>query len=262
MNKTLRNMVATLVLSCALLLAAAPCTALATPLPDASRTGSLSVSVACGGEPLAGVAFRAWRVAGFDAQGRYELAGAFAGASVSLGSLDKASDWDAAAQTLLSWAGEKGVEPDAMAASDAAGKATLAGLEPGLYLLAANEVQLDGHIYTPATYLESVPRITDDGLVYDVASACKVARTDAPATPAAPVTPVTPGADASNSDQGNGNGGKTWAQRMGLVQTGDNSITLRGVLVLVALGAVLVAVGLILWPRRHHKDDDSADEKR
>ncbi len=62
---------------------------------------------------------------------------------------------------------------------------------------------------------------------------------------------------------------KPWAQRVGLVQTGDNSITARGAIVLVALGAVLVALGavlvtagLILWPRRHRNDDDGADEKR
>lgn len=55
---------------------------------------------------------------------------------------------------------------------------------------------------------------------------------------------------------------KPWAQRMGLVQTGDNSITARGAIVLVALGAILVATGLILWPRRHRNDDDGAGEKR
>lgn len=55
---------------------------------------------------------------------------------------------------------------------------------------------------------------------------------------------------------------KPWAQRVGLVQTGDNSITARGAIVLVALGAVLVTAGLTLWPRRHRNDDDGADEKR
>lgn len=55
---------------------------------------------------------------------------------------------------------------------------------------------------------------------------------------------------------------KPWAQRVGLVQTGDNSITARGAIVLVALGAVLVTAGLILWPCRHRNDDDGADEKR
>lgn len=54
---------------------------------------------------------------------------------------------------------------------------------------------------------------------------------------------------------------KPWTQRVGLVQTGDNSITARGAIVLVALGAVLVTAGLILWPRRHRNDDDGADEK-
>lgn len=55
---------------------------------------------------------------------------------------------------------------------------------------------------------------------------------------------------------------KPWAQRVGLVQTGDNSITAREAIVLVALGVVLVTDGLILWPRRHRNDDDGADEKR
>lgn len=55
---------------------------------------------------------------------------------------------------------------------------------------------------------------------------------------------------------------KPWAQRVGLVQTGDNSITARGAIVLVALGAVLVTAGLILWLRRRRNDDDGADEKR
>ena len=36
---------------------------------------------------------------------------------------------------------------------------------------------------------------------------------------------------------------KPWAQRVGLVQTGDNSITARGAIVLVALGVSPAARG-------------------
>lgn len=262
MNKMMHNVAAMLALCCALVLAA-PRMAVAVEHVDPAHTGSLAVRVAYGDQALAGVELSAWRVAGFDAQGQYELDSSFAGAGVDLSALEKASDWDAAAQTLRTWAGERAIVADVSATTSASGEASFAGLVPGLYLICANEVQLDGYVYTPATYLESVPQLVDDEFVYDVTNACKVARTDAPVTPvtpSAPETPETPGAPA-DGDMGNaGDGGQSWAQRLGLVQTGDNSITLRGVIVLVALGAALVAVGLILWPRRH-KDgvDKSAD---
>lgn len=73
----------------------------------------------------------------------------------------------------------------------------------------------------------------------------RVARTDAP------VTPATPFDDNGGSE--NAGAALTWAQRLGLAQTGDGSLTALGALVLVAVGAVLVVAGLLLWPRRNKR---------
>lgn len=226
-----------------LALATCPVGALATPQVDPARAGSVTVRVTYDGSALAGVSFEAWRVAAFDEDGQLELAGEFSGSGVDLSAPSKASEWDACAQELLAWARERGVSPTATGETDAAGVASFSGLEPGVYLFAGSAVTRGGYIYTPSAYLESVPNLAAEDAEYDVDSVCKVARTDAPVTPTAPAEGSSQGGDASGS----------WAARLGLVQTGDGSLTVRGVLALVATGAVLVLAGLLLWPR-HARD--------
>lgn len=231
--------------SVALAVAAWPLAAQATPRMDPARTGSLTVRATYGDSALSGVSFKAWRVARFGEDGQLELPDAYAGSGVDLGTPSKASEWDVAARSLLAWAQDKGVVPDATGTTGSSGSVTLADLTPGVYLLAGEAITRGEYVYTPSAYLESVPGLSDDAATYDVESVCKVARTDAP------VTPATPSDDNSGSESAGA--ALTWARRLGLARTGDGSITALGALVLVAVGTVLVVAGLLLWPRRNKR---------
>lgn len=154
---------------------------------------------------------------------------------MDLTALAKASDWDAAAKTLLSFAEERGCEAGAAAKTGSDGTATFSSLESGLYLVSGTSTTAGGKVYTPTTYLESLPRLIDDAWDYDVSSQCKLEVADAPVTP-----------DADEDDKDDEDARKSNER---LSQTGDESLSAAQVLPFVVIGVALVVAGVVLWRR-------------
>ncbi len=229
MNRLVKNlMLAVVVVACACLLAA-PVPAQAADKIDPSRACSLTLTAKAGDVAVEGSEFKLWRVASFDHTGNYVLDQAYEGAGVDVASLEKASDWDGAAKTLLAWAQEQGLEAEASATTNAAGQTGFSGLEAGLYLVSGSSVTAGETVYTPTTYLESLPRLIDDVWTYNIASECKVETSDVPATP-----------DEASSPS---------RSRERISQTGDDSLSLTQVLPFLIAGGVLVTLGVVFWRR-------------
>ncbi len=218
---------------------------------DPTRTCTLTVEATYDKQPLQGFEFSVRKVAAVDDAARYQLVQDYARSGVELNGLGSAADWNAAAMQLETWTTEQGVEVGAQATSGAAGKATFSALEPGMYLLAAEPLKVGSRTYTAETYLVAVPEEGASGTwSYDATSVCKVSMTE-------------------DQDSGKNDGGKTddgasasaakklktttkqqtWAERLGLVATGDGQLTLMGTVLAVGLGAVLVGVALVVRDR-------------
>ena len=226
---------ATLVLAFCAVGVLKPAPALATERVEPVRACSLGVSAEVDGTSVSGMEFRLWRVASIDETGNYGLLPDYDGAGVELSALAKASDWDAAAKALLSFAEGRGYEAAAAAKTGSGGTASFSSLESGLYLVSGASTTVGGKVYTPTTYLESLPRLIDDAWVYDVSSQCKLGVADAP------VTPDADGDDDADEEARKGN------ER--LSQTGDESLSVTQVLPFVVIGVVLVVAGVVLWRR-------------
>ncbi len=212
-----------------------PVPALATERVEPGRACSLSVSAEVDGTSVAGMEFKLWRVASIDETGNYELLPDYSEAGVDLTALAKASDWDAAAKTLLSFAEEQSYEARVAAKTGSDGTATFSSLESGLYLVSGASTTAGGKVYTPTTYLESLPRLIDDAWDYDVSSQCKLEVADAPVTP-----------DADDDDKDDEDARKSNER---LSQTGDESLSAAQVLPFVVIGVALVVAGVVLWRR-------------
>lgn len=225
----------------ALLCTATPCAAVADERIDPDRACSLSVQAAYDKQPLAGMEFSVRRVAEVDVRGRYELASVYADADVDLNGLADAEDWDAAAETLAAWTSENDLAADVESTTGSDGVATFVQLECGVYLLQAAPLKADGRTYTASTYLVALPGTADSAAwSYDVTSVCKVSMTEAG------------GNDDSDSDKdasGDTEHEQSWAERWGLVQTGDSQLTVVGTIFVTGLGALLVGAAIALHRR-------------
>ncbi len=116
-----------------------------------------------------GQTFTAWRVASMGEDGTLTAVDALAPAVAQTG-IDPAglagapsSDLRAAA---LSYEGYVAADPDAFQSASAVasgGAAEITGLEPGLYLLRAATMTVDGTTYTSDPYLVALPQTDEDG---------------------------------------------------------------------------------------------------
>lgn len=209
---------------------------------DTAHACSLAVQAAYDKEPLTGLEFSVRRVASVDASGRYLLADSYSMSGVELNGLGAAQDWDAAASQLEAWTGSHGIEVQATAATGADGIAHFDALEPGIYLLTSTPLKVDARTYTAKTYLVAVPGANDDGSWnYDVSSICKISMTETGQN-----GKDDQGADADRTKKSEGAKAQSWAERLGLVATGDGRLTLFGTVLFVGLGAVLVGAALMV----------------
>lgn len=139
--------------------------------PDPSRSCTLTAKCEASDKPVAGVRLSLFRVAGFAADGSYELTDEYAASGVELNGLYLASEWGKAAEQLERFTSESGYTALASEASDATGEARFSGLEPGIYLAPASVGKTAaGETYASAAFLVSVPgrEVTDGPWVYDV----------------------------------------------------------------------------------------------
>lgn len=229
----------------------APRAAAADERIDPARTCSLTVEATYDKQPLEGFEFSVRKVAAVDDAARYQLAQDYARSGVELNGLGSAADWNAAAMQLETWTTEQGVEVGAQATSSAAGKATFSALEPGMYLLAAEPLKVGSRTYTAETYLVAVPEEGTAGTWnYDATSICKVSMTEEEDSGKNDGGKTDDGASASAAKTSKTTTKQqTWAERLGLVATGDGQLTLMGTVLAVGLGAVLVGVALVVRDR-------------
>lgn len=230
----------------------APRAAAADERIDPARTCSLTVEATYDKQPLGGFEFSLRKVASVDDAARYQLAQDYARSGVEVNGLGSAADWNAAAMQLETWTTEQAVEVGAQATSNAAGKATFSALEPGMYLLTAEPLKVGSRTYTAETYLVAAPEEDAAGTwIYDTTSICKVSMTEEEGSGKNDDGKT----DDARSDASAAKTSKTtakqqtWAERLGLVATGDGQLTLMGTVLAVGLGAVLVGVALVVRDR-------------
>ncbi len=239
-----------------LLWVAAPRVACAEERIDPAHACSLSVRASYDKQPLGGMEFSVRRVAEVDAQGRYVLVGAYVDADVELNDLSDAEEWDAAAANLASWVKENELPADVESVTDSAGAAAFTELACGIYLLEAAPLKTDAGTYTATTYLVALPGATDSGAwTYDVTSVCKVSLSKADdggdggsdsGKDSDKDSDKDSGKDSGKDTSGDSDDNQSWAQRWGLVQTGDNQLTVAGTIFVIGLGAVLVGAAVTL----------------
>ena len=198
--------------------------ALAAEGVDPSRTGSIEVAMACDGTAVAGGSLTLHKVGEYvesDQGPSFSLAEVFAesGVSLDLGEIETAD----LAEELATYATDEGIEGRAYAI-DEVGRARMAGLSVGLYLVTQPEAA-EG--YEPvAPFLVSIPLYdkTEGAYVYDVKATPKMGEVEASPT------------------GGSEDGGA-------LSRTGDPT-PLWAVPVIAAVGAMLVGCGVALLRRR------------
>lgn len=222
-----------LALFVALALAAATNTqAIAAERIDAERAGSLTLKCAYDGKALDGLAFSIWRVASANDQGAYRAIGDFSESRIDFSTLRAASDWDAAAKTLLSQAEAGKISPLEQASTASDGTATISSLEPGLYLVSDAHIEKGNGRYSSAPCLIAVPILdaAQTSWLYDVCAEPKIEKTALPA----------PGGEsAANSSEQTGS----------LSKTGDAA----GICAIAACGIALLCAAVAVKSRRKIK---------
>ena len=154
---------------------------LALPVRAAEQPGSITVSMACGGEAVPGGSITLYRVAGLG-DGVYVPEPEFRDCGVDWNGPLTAADAGAAAEYARSHC----IEGET-AALDADGWAEFAPLEPGLYLLDQQEA---GEGFLPANpFFAAIPQQTGGAAAYDVTAHPKCA--PEPTEPEPPNIPQT-----------------------------------------------------------------------
>lgn len=180
---------------CSLLLILVFVCAMALPVyahevPDAERTGSISVSMTHQGEPVPGGTLTLYRVADVvSADGDYLFAytADFAGCTIPVTELDSAE-----LPRELAAIAEAGNLQGSTLSLDEDGKVMFSDLEIGLYLLVQETAAPGFKKVNP--FLVSVPRNDDGHYIYDVDSAPKnlPGPEEEPTTPTQPTEPSVP----------------------------------------------------------------------
>jgi len=151
-----------------LLLCLLPGRASAANQVDQNRRASLALSYVYDSVVLPGVQVSIYQVAGMNKSGRYSLTSDFADTKVDV---TGKTDWSKVAQTLRGGIALYSISATASASSNAQGQVSFTGLVPGLYLILANRITVDGYIYTFSPTLLPLPSLgADDRWAYDVSA--------------------------------------------------------------------------------------------
>lgn len=138
---------------------------------DTQKTGSLTIQYPC-----EGAEFHLYRVANVSRIGEYTLAGDFKQYEVSLQQPDQAG-WKNLASTLEAYVVRDGLTPLASDKVKENGELKFGPLMPGMYLVLGEKYISEGYVYTPESFLISVPNLDDsEKWVYDLTSNVKYER--------------------------------------------------------------------------------------
>lgn len=165
MRRTAKRLFAALF--CMLLLAMQLTPVLAVDQIDPAQTGSLTIRCRAQEQPVAGMALSIWQAATVDHYGAYTLTAAFAGSDTAVDGLTTAQQWRQAAAALAAYSSEQQLPALAEQTTGVDGTALFSSLEPGLYLVTAEETVTDTMRYTAEPFLVSVPNREGDSDAWD-----------------------------------------------------------------------------------------------
>ncbi len=127
---------------------------------DITKDVSLSVIYSDGGKAIQGAEFRLYKVADVDAYGKYTPTAAFSSYPVSLEGINQ-QGWRTLALTLHGYVLRDKIPETDRGMTGSLGvvnfPAVSKSLKPGLYLITAGRVSLDGYIYTAAPFMLAMP---------------------------------------------------------------------------------------------------------
>lgn len=138
------------------------CCALALSLPALAQEAlgentGLTIRFQKEGMGFSGVEFQLYRVADWQGEGAFSLAGDFTQYPLSL-ECSPASQWRALAQTLAGYIARDDLEPLQTACTNGSGEVVFPGLAGGLYLALGDSCERQGTVYTPEAVLVSLPQ--------------------------------------------------------------------------------------------------------
>lgn len=155
---------------------------------DVSRNGTLTIETVHDGQQLKGMAYQVYRVADVSTDGVYTLVGVFGSCGETVNDFKATSQWRAAAVRMAEWAKDHGAAGTGVTTGDD-GKASLAELQTGLYLVDGSSVTNGTATYTSEAFLVRLPSQKTDGtLLYEVTVSPKTEVTDNPDKPSEPET--------------------------------------------------------------------------
>lgn len=202
---------------------------------DYGRTGALQVQLETTSlrEDWSGIEISLYRIGEIENPSgdlRYRVSGAFSECGVAL-DYQNASEAETAARQIEAYISGKAIVPMAVAATDTAGLAVFADLDPGVYF--AHKTGGDAQIDL-IPFIVSVPYYKDGALLYEVPVNPKMEIRPTPT----PEPTHTPKPSPTNSAPGGGGS----LPQTGVVRWPVVALSIGGC-VLVALGAVCIAVG-------------------
>lgn len=239
-------------LFCLLLLAMQLTPVLAIEQIDPAQPGSLTVVSKAQEQPVAGMTLSIWQTATVDHYGAYTLTAAFEPSGTAVDGLETAQQWHQAAAALAAWTSEQQLPALAEETTGADGTALFSGLEPGLYLVSAEEAATDTMRYTAETFLVSVPNreADSDTWDYDVSVVPKIQGTEIerPSPSPEPSQSPTPAVSPTPAPSASPAVSPSPTPADSLPQTGQLRWPIP---VLTILGMLLVLIGCVVRRRRN-----------
>lgn len=150
---------------------------------DTGRACRLNIQYTHASSPISGARFDLYRVADVDAYGAFTLSGDFSAYPVLVNGLDSAA-WRALAETLTGFAQRDALKPldsgMTTASGDLAFPTSGGRLSTGLYLVVGHPSSDGTYLYTPESFLVSLPSLDENDIWrYDMSASPKHTRTDA-----------------------------------------------------------------------------------
>ncbi len=160
---------------------------------DLQADVSLSVSFRSGETAIPNAEFSVYQVADIDEFAAPTLAESFSAFSGELNG-STASEWDAVAQKLATFANDQKIQPSASGKTDSKGVASFSdGLTPGFYLVTCADTKYNDFTYTARPALVCLPnRDNSENWCYDVQMNAKAGEPKPNPKPPKPVPPTLP----------------------------------------------------------------------
>lgn len=135
---------------------------------DPERNCSLTLQLIKENEGFDGVGVSLYRVAQANPDGTFDKITPFDTYAVSIHDITDTKGWSDLANTLSGYVAADSIDPTATATTDTKGKAKLAGLPTGLYLVDGVTAENKKGVYTFDPFMVYLPTQSEGGYTYDV----------------------------------------------------------------------------------------------